>query len=51
LSGYTVCYVGHSMGGAVGVLRASRDQRIKFLVSLAVYGPHEGFRATRIRNG
>ncbi len=35
LSGYTVCYVGHSMGGAVGVLRASRDERIKFLVSLA----------------
>lgn len=31
----TVCYVGHSMGGAVGVLRASSDQRIRFLVSLA----------------
>ncbi|HTG43844.1 MAG TPA: alpha/beta fold hydrolase [Verrucomicrobiae bacterium] len=31
----SVCYVGHSMGGAVGVLRASRDPRIKALVSLA----------------
>ena len=35
LSGYSVCYVGHSMGGAVGVLRASSDNRIKLLVSLA----------------
>ena len=35
LEGYTVCYVGHSMGGAVGVLRASRDDRIQLLVSLA----------------
>ncbi|MDE0298404.1 MAG: alpha/beta fold hydrolase [Candidatus Poribacteria bacterium] len=35
LSGYSVCYAGHSMGGAVGVLRASRDSRIKLLVSLA----------------
>ena len=32
---YSVCYVGHSMGGAVGVLRASRDERIHLLVSLA----------------
>lgn len=30
-----VCFVGHSMGGAVGVLRASRDGRIGWLVSLA----------------
>ncbi|MDX2226876.1 MAG: alpha/beta hydrolase [Verrucomicrobiae bacterium] len=30
-----VAYVGHSMGGAVGVLRAARDSRIKALVSLA----------------
>ncbi len=29
-----VCYVGHSMGAAVGVLRASRDPRIRKLVSL-----------------
>ncbi|MCS1407772.1 MAG: 2-succinyl-6-hydroxy-2,4-cyclohexadiene-1-carboxylate synthase [Verrucomicrobia subdivision 3 bacterium] len=31
----TVTYVGHSMGGAVGALRASQDERIQFLVSLA----------------
>lgn len=30
-----VCYVGHSMGGAVGVIRASEDSRIRQLVSLA----------------
>ncbi len=35
LSDYSVCYVGHSMGGAVGVLRASQDNRIRLLVSLA----------------
>ena len=35
LEEYTVCYVGHSMGGAVGVLRASEDKRIQLLVSLA----------------
>ena len=35
LDGYSVCYVGHSMGGAVGVLRASLDERIRLLVSLA----------------
>ena len=35
LEGYAVCYVGHSMGGAVGVLRASNDSRIQLLVSLA----------------
>ena len=35
LDGYTICYVGHSMGGAVGVLRASTDDRIQLLVSLA----------------
>ena len=35
LEGYTICYVGHSMGGAVGVLRASEDSRIQLLVSLA----------------
>jgi alpha/beta superfamily hydrolase len=35
-SGVTrVAYAGHSMGGAVGVLRASRDGRIDALVSLA----------------
>ena len=31
----TICYIGHSMGGAVGVLRASSDQRIRLLVCLA----------------
>jgi len=30
-----VCYVGHSMGGAVGVLKAASDERISALVSLA----------------
>jgi pimeloyl-ACP methyl ester carboxylesterase len=30
-----VAYVGHSMGGAVGVLTAARDLRIQVLVSLA----------------
>lgn len=30
-----ICFVGHSMGGAVGVLRASKDARIRWLVSLA----------------
>ena len=35
LEEYAVCYVGHSMGGAVGVLRASEDERIQRLVSLA----------------
>lgn len=33
--GYQVAYIGHSMGGAVGVLRAASDDRIKWLVSLA----------------
>jgi len=32
---WRVAYVGHSMGGAVGVLRAARDSRIRLLVSLA----------------
>lgn len=35
LPGWNITYVGHSMGAAVGVLRASRDVRIKRLVSLA----------------
>lgn len=35
LDGYTICYAGHSMGAAVGVLRAAEDRRISFLVSLA----------------
>lgn len=35
LKGWNVGYIGHSMGGAVGVLRTSTDDRIQFLVSLA----------------
>jgi len=35
LPGRAIAYAGHSMGGAVGVLRASRDPRIRLLVSLA----------------
>lgn len=30
-----IVYAGHSMGGAVGVLRASSDDRIQYLISLA----------------
>lgn len=33
--GYTIAYAGHSMGGAVGVRRAARDPRIRWLISLA----------------
>jgi hypothetical protein len=35
LSSARIGYIGHSMGGAVGALRAARDPRIQFLVSLA----------------
>jgi len=35
LSGRPIAYAGHSMGGAVGVLRASRDPRVRLLISLA----------------
>ncbi len=35
LAGWRVAYIGHSMGGAVGVLRAAHDPRINALVSLA----------------
>jgi hypothetical protein len=35
LEGRRVTYVGHSMGAAVGVLRAASDARIRALVSLA----------------
>jgi uncharacterized protein len=35
LKGFAVTYAGHSMGGAVGVLRASQDSRIRRLISLA----------------
>lgn len=33
--GRAIAYIGHSMGGAVGVLAASQDKRIRYLVSLA----------------
>lgn len=33
--GFHVTYIGHSMGGTVGVLRTSQDSRIKRLISLA----------------
>lgn len=32
---HRVCYIGHSMGAAVGVLLAARDERIQLLVSLS----------------
>lgn len=35
LPSWKIGYAGHSMGGAVGVLRASVDSRIQFLISLA----------------
>ncbi|MEM0896403.1 MAG: alpha/beta fold hydrolase [Verrucomicrobiota bacterium] len=35
-AGYSnIVYAGHSMGGAVGVLRTSTDDRIQYLISLA----------------
>jgi uncharacterized protein len=43
LDGYTICFVGHSMGGAVGVLRASTDGRIQYLISLAGMVDTKGF--------
>lgn len=35
LTGWNITYAGHSMGGAVGVLRAAQDTRIHRLISLA----------------
>jgi uncharacterized protein len=35
LSGWHLGYAGHSLGAAVGVLRASTDPRIRFLISVA----------------
>ncbi len=43
LNDYTVCYAGHSMGGAVGVIRTSTDERIKYLISLAGMVDTKGF--------
>jgi alpha-beta hydrolase superfamily lysophospholipase len=33
--GYAVSYAGHSMGGAVGTLRAAMDPRLRYVISLA----------------
>ena len=38
-----LAYAGHSMGGAVGALRASRDPRIRVLVSLAAIAHTRAF--------
>ena len=43
LPGRPIAYAGHSMGGAVGVLRAGRDPRIRALVSLAAIVHTEAF--------
>jgi len=43
LDGYSICYAGHSMGGAVGVLRTSTDGRIQALISLAGMVDTKGF--------
>ena len=43
LEGRRISYVGHSMGGAVGLLRAVRDARIVNLVSLAAVTHAEEF--------
>ena len=32
---HRICYAGHSMGGAVGVLSAVKDERISLLISLS----------------
>lgn len=32
---HRICYIGHSMGAAVGVLSAAKDERIELLVSLS----------------
>ena len=47
LGSRTVFYAGHSMGGAVGITRASRDPRIRALVSLAAM-THTGEFFTRM---
>lgn len=43
LPGWHVGYAGHSMGAAVGVLRAAADPRIHFLISLAGMAHTAGF--------
>jgi pimeloyl-ACP methyl ester carboxylesterase len=41
--GHKIAYIGHSMGGAVGVLAAAQDERIEYLVSLAGMVDTKGF--------
>ena len=43
LDGWRIAYAGHSMGAAVGVLRASRDERVRVLVSLGGMVDTAGF--------
>lgn len=43
LDGRRIAYAGHSMGGAVGVLRAAADDRIEVLVSIAGMVDTAGF--------
>ncbi|MEX2492187.1 MAG: alpha/beta fold hydrolase [Nitrospirales bacterium] len=50
LDGWTILYVGHSMGGAVGVLRASQDSRIRGLISLAGMVHTEAFAQREFRH-
>ncbi|HQZ28713.1 MAG: alpha/beta fold hydrolase [Verrucomicrobiales bacterium] len=40
---HRVCYIGHSLGAAVGVLAAAKDERIELLVSLSGMGDTKGF--------
>jgi len=40
---HRICYIGHSMGAAVGVLAAAKDERIELLVSLSGMGDTKGF--------
>lgn len=42
-NGYRITYAGHSMGGAVGVLTAAVDDRIRHLISLAGMVETEAF--------
>ena len=50
LDGWKVLYLGHSMGGAVGVLRASQDSRIRGLISLAGMVHTEAFAQREFQN-
>ncbi|MCZ6632144.1 MAG: alpha/beta fold hydrolase [bacterium] len=38
-----ICFAGHSMGGAVGVLRTRQDNRVRYLISLAGMVDTKGF--------